>query len=165
MGPTTWVNPVNWWSEFLYRHEKSKQSYSERERETSKGDDLIVDLNSSNVFSKSDTSSVYHQLVLKKTCWYITTFTTHAGLEVIMWCQYNIKNLPECNSRSTKRHSWSKEFLWWYYSSQEKPHNNSLRATFKHLQESWAKLNNDVSWVYCWPCFHSRMKVFTANPL
>ena len=43
-------------------------------------DDLISDLNESNVFSKLYISNAYHQLELDEESRYITTFTTYLGL-------------------------------------------------------------------------------------
>ena len=43
-------------------------------------DELITELNGATMFSKIDLRSGYHELVLHRSCCYITTFVTHVGL-------------------------------------------------------------------------------------
>lgn len=84
-GPTPWVSPI------VVVHKKNGvricidsraiNTAIERERHPIPTiEDLIVDLNGAQVFSKIDLNKGYHQIQLAPESRYITCFTTHTGL-------------------------------------------------------------------------------------
>ena len=84
-GPTPWVSPIVVVSKKqgvrICIDSRAINTAIERERHpTPTIEDLIVDLNGAQIFSKIDLNKGYHQLELHPESRYITTFTTHAGL-------------------------------------------------------------------------------------
>ena len=85
-GPTPWVSPV------VIVHKPNDEiricldsrainTAIERERHPMNTiEDLIVEVNGSQVFSKIDLNKGYHQIELAPESRYITTFATHEGL-------------------------------------------------------------------------------------
>lgn len=58
-------------------------------------DELINVLNGATVFSNLDHSSGYHQLQLSPECRYITTFSTHLGLQRYKRLMFGINAAPK----------------------------------------------------------------------
>ncbi|KAJ1204329.1 hypothetical protein NDU88_008107 [Pleurodeles waltl] len=122
-GPTPWVSP-------MVIAEKPKQPGKnclcfdmrlpnqaiKRERHiTPTIDDIISDLNGSRWFSKLDLNAGYHQLQLVEESRYITTFSTHLGLQAPeIRCIIGSGGIPRCHStnlvRLTKRNERKRRY-------------------------------------------------------
>ena len=76
-------------------------------------EDLIVELNGAEVFSKLNLNKGYHQMELDEDSRFITTFQTHQGQipPTLFWHQECRRNLPEACQRHAARNSRNEEYV------------------------------------------------------
>ena len=127
-------------------------------------DDLIADLNNSTVFSKMDLTNAYHQLELKESSRYITTFSTHAGLRRYKGLLFGVNAASETFQRTIAdllsdipgARNLPDGII--VHGKTQAEHDKNLRKTLKRLQEKGAKLNREKMQVFCqqtdlfWTC-------------
>ena len=113
-------------------------------------DDLIADLNNSTVFSKMDLTNAYHQLELKESSRYITTFSTHAGLRRYKGLLFGVNAASETFQRTIAdllsdipgARNLPDGII--VHGKTQAEHDKNLRKTLKRLQEKGAKLNREI---------------------
>lgn len=112
-------------------------------------DDLMVDLNSSTVFSKLDLSNAYHQLELDESCRYITTFSTHVGLRRYKRLLFGVNAASEIFQKVISdlladipgAKNLSDDVI--VHGKTQADHDQALGLTLQKLASSGVKLNKD----------------------
>ncbi|CAC5426706.1 unnamed protein product [Mytilus coruscus] len=110
-------------------------------------DELIQDLTGAILFTKLDLRSGYHQLELRPSSRYITTFSTHAGLFCYKRLNFGISSASEIFQEVIRNvisgipgvKNISDDII--IYGKSQAEHDKALDATFKRLLENGLTLN------------------------
>jgi len=110
-------------------------------------DDLIVDLNGSQIFPKLDLNQGYHQLEISGKSRNITTFTTHVGLRRYKRLNFGLTCASEIFQNAIRTsleglegvQNISDDII--VYGNSQEQHDSRLAAALRRLQEKGLTLN------------------------